>query len=292
MNTQCKPNFFIAGMPRSGTTSMYTYLKQHPDIYLAVYKEPNFFCKDLTQSSYNIQDPELYCSLFAQAGDKKRIGEGSVWYLTSKIAAVEIKKFNPSAKVIIMLRNPLDMIYSLHGLFVRTKNEDIADFQQALEIQAERMKGFSIPKNCYFPGGLFYTEAARYHDKIKRFMDVFTRENIHVIVFDDFAQNTAQCYRGTLEFLEVDTDFQAEFDLKKADKIIRTMVMQQIRHSHPEIKKKLANKTGLRAHQSPPRTPLTPELISRLHHRFKEDIKKTSQLIGRDLMHWIKMGVK
>jgi hypothetical protein len=292
MAPRYKPDFFIVGMPRSGTTSMYTYLKQHPDIYLAVYKEPNFFCKDLTQSFYNIQDPGLYDSLFTHAGDKKRIGEGSVWYLTSKIAAVEIKKFSPSAKIIIMLRNPVDMIYSLHGLYVRTKNEDIADFQQALEMKAERMKGFSIPQNCYFPEGLFYTEVAKYHDKIKRFIDVFTRENIHVIVFDDFAQNTAQCYRDTLEFLEVDASFQAEFDLEKAARIIQPMVLKQIRHSHPGIKKKLSNKTGLRAHQSPPRTPLTPALISHLLHRFKEDIKKTSHLIGKDLMHWLKMEVK
>lgn len=282
-----KPNFFIVGMPRSGTTSMYTYLKQHPDIYLAVYKEPNFFSKDLTQSHYNVQDPAVYDSLFTLAGDKKRVGEGSVWYLTSKIAAVEIKKFNPTAKIIIMLRNPIDMIYSLHGLYVRTKNEDIADFQQALEMQTQRMKGFSIPSTCYFPEGLFYTEVARYHDKIKRFTDVFTRNNIHVILFDDFVPNTALCYRDTLDFLEVDANFQAEFEPGKAAKIIQPMVLQQIRHSHPEIKKKLSTKLGLEAHKGPPRAPLPPGLRSHLQSLFQTDIEKTSQLIGKDLTHWI-----
>lgn len=287
MNCKCKPNFFIVGMPRSGTTSMYTYLKQHPDIYLAVYKEPNFFCKDLTQSHYNVQEPELYDSLFTHAGDKKCIGEGSVWYLTSKIAAVEIKKFTPAAKIIIMLRNPVDMIYSLHGLYVRTQNEDTADFQQALEMQSLRMKGFSIPQNCYFPEGLFYTEVAKYHDKIKRFIDVFTRDNIHVILFDDFSQNTAQCYRDTLEFLGVDTNFQAEFDLEKAAGIIRPIVLHQVRSSHPEIKKKLSTKLGLEAHKSPPRAPLPPELRSKLRSIFKQDIEKTSQLIDKDLTYWL-----
>jgi hypothetical protein len=290
MNCKCKPDFFIVGMPRSGTTSMYTYLKQHPDIYLAVYKEPNFFCKDLTQSFYNIQEQGLYDSLFAHAKDKKRIGEGSVWYLTSKIAAVEIKKFNPSAKIIIMLRNPVDMIYSLHGLYVRTKNEDIEDFQQALEVQTERMKGFSIPKNCYFPEGLFYTEVAMYHDKIKRFIDVFTRENIHVIVFDDFVQNTAQSYRNTLEFLEVGPNFPAEFDLKKASKVIRPTVLHQLRHSHPGIKKKLSAKVRLDAHEGPPQAPLPPQLRSHLRAIFKEDIEKTSQLIDKDLTYWLEFG--
>jgi hypothetical protein len=283
MNCKCEPNFFIVGMPRSGTTSMYTYLKQHPDIYLALYKEPNFFCKDMTQSFYTIQDRELYDSLFTHAGDKKCIGEGSVWYLTSKIAAAEIKKFKPAAKIIIMLRNPIDMIYSLHGLYVRTKNEDIIDFPKALAVQADRMKGVSIPETCYFPEGLFYTEVARYYPKIKRFTDVFERKNIHVVLFDDFVSDTPRSYRDTLEFLEVDPNFPAEFDLQKAAKLIQPAVLQEIRHSHPEIKKKLSAKVRLDAHESPPRAPLPPRLRSHLQAIFKEDIKKTSELIGKDL---------
>lgn len=283
----CKPNFFIVGMPRSGTTSMYTYLKQHPEIYLAVYKEPNFFSRDLTQSSYNIQDPGLYNSLFASAGDKKCIGEGSVWYLTSKIAAVEIKKFNPSAKIIIMLRNPVDMIYSLHGLYVRTKNEDITDFPAALAVEMDRMKGLSIPKTCYFPEGLLYTDIARFYPKIKRFIGVFERNNIHVVIFDDFVTDTPQSYRNTLEFLEVDPNCPAEFDLKKAAKVIQPLVLHQIRSSHPEIKKKLSAKLGLEAHKSPPCEPLPPRLRLHLQTIFKEDIKKTSELISKNLKHWI-----
>ena len=284
-----KPNFFIVGMPRSGTTSMYTYLKQHPDIYLAVYKEPNFFCKDLTQSFYSIQDPRLYDSLFTHAGDKKRIGEGSVWYLTSKIAAVEIKKFNPSAKIIVMLRNPIDMIYSLHGLYVRTKNEDITDFPTALAVQEDRMKGLSIPKTCYFPEGLFYTDVARYYPKIKRFIDVFGRENIYVEIFDDFVTDTPKSYRDTLEFLEVGPNYPAEFNLKKAAKVIQPLVLHQVRHSHPEIKKKLSVKVRLDAHESPRRVPLPAPLRSHLQTLFKEDIEKTSQLINKDLTHWLNL---
>lgn len=285
MNIKCIPNFFIVGMPRSGTTSMYTYLKQHPDIYLAVYKEPNFFSKDLTQSFYNIQDPGLYDTLFTDAGDKKCIGEGSVWYLTSKIAAGEIKKFSPSAKIIIMLRNPVDMIYSLHGLYVRTKNENITEFPKALAVQADRVKGLSIPETCYFPEGLFYTDVAGYYQKIKRFTDVFERKNIHVVIFDDFVTDTPQSYREALEFLEVDPNFPAEFDLKKASGVIQPIVLRQVRRSHPEIKKKLAAKVRLDAHESPPRAPLPPQLRSHLQSIFKEDIEKTSKLIGKDLMH-------
>ncbi|MCP5054613.1 MAG: sulfotransferase [bacterium] len=282
-----KPDFFVAGMPRSGTTSMYTYLKQHPEIFLAIYKEPNFFSKDLTQSHYNVEDETLYASLFKGA-DKKRVGEGSVWYLTSTIAAPEIKSFNREAKIVVMLRNPVDMIYSLHSLYVRTGNDDEPDFEKSLQLQPERMKGAFIPGGCYFPEGLYYTEIAKYYDKIKRFMDIFGKENIHIVLFDDFANNTAQSYADTLRFLEVDPDFRAVFDLKKASSITRSLVVHQLRDTDPEIKKKLSNKTGLRAHQGPKRSPLTDQLRSHLSELFREDLEKTGQLTGKDLSHWSK----
>jgi len=288
MEIKNKPNFFIAGMPRSGTTSLYTYLKQHPDIYLSIYKEPHFFGTDLTRGNpYNIEDEKIYYSLFEHAGNKKCIGEGSVWYLTSKLAASEIKAFNPDTKIIIMLRNPIDMIYSLHSLYVRTGNEDITDLQHALEVEPERKKGKSFPQNCYFPEGLLYTEVARYYEKIKRYIDTFSKENLHVIMFDDFVNNTAECYRGILNFLEVDSSYPAEFQLRKADKLIRPLVFQQIRSSHPEVKKKLSQKTGLKAHKGPNRKPLPTELINNLTDLFWHDIEKTGRLIGRDLQNWL-----
>ena len=286
MKIKCKPNFFIAGMPRSGTTSLYTYLKQHPDIFLSLYKEPHFFGKDLTPNVYAIQDEDVYYSLFHGADGKKIIGEGSVWYLTSQTAAIEIKGFNPAAKIIIMLRDPLGMIYSLHSLYVRTGNEDRIDFQEALNLQHERIKGKSVPTACYFPEGLLYMEVGKYYEKIKRFVDALGRERLHFVIFDDFASDTAQSFRETLAFLGVDDHFQAEFNLEKADTIIRPMVLQQIRCAHPEVKKKLSTKTGLKAHKSPSRTPLPSELKVRLKAHFKEDIEKTGELIGRDLNHW------
>ncbi len=290
MSVKCKPNFFIAGMPRSGTTSLYTYLKQHPDIFLALYKEPHFFGKDLTPNVYAIQDEAVYYSLFRGADGKKAVGEGSVWYLTSQTAAAEIKAFNPAAKIIIMLRNPLAMIYSLHSLYVRTGNEDTADFREALNRQPERMKGLAIPSGCYFPEGLLYTEVGKYYGKVKRFVDAFEMDKLHFVIFDDFAADVGQSTRETLAFLEVDEGFRAEFDLEKADAIIRPIVLQQIRNAHPEVKNRLSIKMGLKAHKSPSRVPLPPELKARLKALFKEDIEKTGALIGRDLNHWCANG--
>jgi hypothetical protein len=266
---------------------MYTYLKQHPDIYLPVYKEPHFFCRDLSQSAINITDEEIYRSLFDGAGEHKLTGEASVWYLMSKIAAERIKAFNPRAKIIIMLRDPVQMIYSLHGLYVRTGNEDIPDFEKALEIEPERRKWRSLPGTCYFPEGLFYTEVAMYYDKVKRFMDVFGGENVHLVLFDEFTAHTPRSYRGVLEFLGVDADFQAEFDLEKASAVIRPLVFAQLRRTHPEVKRKLSMKVGKGEHASPLRPPLSPRLTARLRELFSEDIQKTARLIHRDLSHWL-----
>jgi len=99
-----KPDFFLVGAPRSGTTSLYTYLKQHPEIYVAIQKEPHFFGSDLTPLPGGIREEDLYLSLFAGAGDRRRAGEGSVYYLSSQQAPFEIQAYAPGARILILLR--------------------------------------------------------------------------------------------------------------------------------------------------------------------------------------------
>ena len=117
-----KPDFFIVGAPKGGTTAMNAYLGQHPEIFIAERKELHFFGTDLDFSSPRITQ-EQYLSCFSEVQNEKRVGETSVWYLYSKQAAVEIKKFCPSANIIIMLRNPVDMLYSQHSQFLYNGNE-------------------------------------------------------------------------------------------------------------------------------------------------------------------------
>ncbi len=112
---------------------MYDYLKQHPEIFMPERKEPNFFGTDLGLSPYFIRDEKEYLSLFSGARNEKRVGEASVLYLFSKLAATEIKECNPAASIIIMLRNPVDMIHSLHSQYVYNGWEDIVEFEAALD---------------------------------------------------------------------------------------------------------------------------------------------------------------
>src|SRR5882672_1680365 len=109
-----KPDCFIVGAPRCGTTAMYTYLGQHPEIFMSARKEPHFFGTDLSSPAL-VRDEQQYLSLFAKAQNEKRAGEASVFYLYSQRAAREIHAFCPSARIIIMLRNPVEMMYSLHS---------------------------------------------------------------------------------------------------------------------------------------------------------------------------------
>ncbi|MCP4147307.1 MAG: sulfotransferase [bacterium] len=285
IETRIKPNFFIVGMPRSGTTSLYAYLKQHPDIYVSLFKEPHFFGTDLTQPRINVTDEELYYGLFAGAGQRKRVGEASVWYLTSATAAGEIKAFNPGAKIIVMLRNPVDMIQSLHSLYMRTGNENVADIEAALALQPGRMQGKKIPPGCYFPEGLFYTEVAIYFDKSKRFVDRFGLDNIQFVIFDEFASDTPSAYKAVLAFLEVEPSFQAHFGDDEAKEAVRPMVLQQVRQAHPEIKKRLQRKQG-KTHIGKRYAAFAPEARKRLMEQFKIDIEKTGALIKRDLSGW------
>src|SRR5262249_50339658 len=139
-----KPDLFIVGAPRCGTTAMYTYLGQHPDIFMSARKEPHFFGTDFSSPALD-RDEQTYLALFTGARNETRAGEASVFYLCSRRAAKEIHAFSPSARIIIMLRNPVEMMYSLHSRHVLTGNEDINDFGTALAAAAERKRGLHLP---------------------------------------------------------------------------------------------------------------------------------------------------
>ncbi len=151
-----KPNLFIVGAPKCGTTFLYHYLKSHPDIYFPEFKEPHFFGSDLIRknNAYNL-NLNQYHNLFKT--DKKIIGEASTFYIFSKNAAKEIYNFNPDAKIIIMLRDLVDLVYSMHSQFVFSGDEVIEDFKKALDIEHDRLNGRNIPNQTTVVNKLFYT---------------------------------------------------------------------------------------------------------------------------------------
>ena len=132
MDKYRKPDFFIVGAPKCGTTSMFHYLRQHPQIFMPDNKEPHYFGKDLIKMSDEFIDNEdEYLNLFKDAKSDQKLGEASTFYLYSKSAYKEIKEYNPDAKIIIMLRNPIDFLHSLHSQLLFSGYEDELDFEIA-----------------------------------------------------------------------------------------------------------------------------------------------------------------
>jgi hypothetical protein len=290
-----RPNFFIVGAPRCGTTAMYEYLRQHPDVFMPYRKEPVFFGPDLSKRPPPL-DESAYLRLFAGGRGKRRIGEATTWYLYSASAASEIHAFSPAARIIIMLRNPVDMIYSLHGHWLFTGNEDIADFAAALDAESDRRRGDRLPKAVRRPEGLQYRALGRYAAHVRRYLEVFGPDAVKVIIYDDFQADPAGSYRATLEFLGVDTDFQAEFAVINRSKDVRSPRLQRLIYARPLVRamSKLpgpvfhaARRSMLRLNiKYQPRPPLDIELRARLTAEFSSDIDELGRLIGRDLSAW------
>jgi len=153
-----KPDFFIVGAPKCGTTSMYHYLRQHDQIFMPDEKEPHYFGEDLKKRPDKFIDNEdEYLNLFKDAKPDQKLGEASTFYLYSKSASREIKEYNPDAKIIIMLRNPIDFLNSLHSQLLFSGNEDEPDFEIAMELEEIALRDEFFIERKLFPNVDFYS---------------------------------------------------------------------------------------------------------------------------------------
>ena len=211
------PDFFIVGAAKCGTTSLYRYLGLHPEVFMPATKWINYFNVDLP-SPANCHSWDRYLDHFADAGHARRVGEASESSLYSRCAAAGIRKACPDADIVIMLRNPVDMLYSLHSQLLFSGVEDIEDFAEAMAAEPDRRKGERLPPVAHHPQRwLLYRQAARFAEQVLRYLDVFGRDRVHIILFDDFKSDTAAVYRDTLRFLGVDTGFQPDFEVHNAN---------------------------------------------------------------------------
>jgi hypothetical protein len=294
-----KPDFFIVGAAKCGTTAMYTYLKQHREIFMPEVKEPQFFSTDLHFPIREFSTKEEYLSLFAGAIDTKRVGEASTTYLYSKNAAVEIKQFSFYASIIIMLRNPVDMIYALHSDLVKGCYENIINFEAALKAEEKRKCGLWLPNRPMMVEILFYREVAKYTQQVQRYLNVFGRKNVHVIIFDDLENDTPKVYRETLGFLDVDPAFEPDFQIINHSQQIRSNAIQSFLMNpqrfarsfvntampRPLIKRLFSDLRRLNTKWAP-RPPMGLELRRRLQAEFSPEVERLSEILKRDLSHW------
>jgi hypothetical protein len=294
-----KPDFFIVGAPKCGTTAMDDHLRQHPDVFMCR-KEPQFFGSDLNSPAF-VRDRQAYLSLFEAAGEERRVGETSVWSLYSRRAAAEIKAFAPDARIIIMLRNPVKMLHSLHSEFLYTGNEDIVNFQDALQTEVRRKKGECVPHTATFAEGLFYREVAKLSEQVQRYVEVFGRGDLHFVIFDDLERDVAAVYRDTLSFLDIHTDFRPDFSRLNPNKRVRSQTFRNLSKNPPQFFRKAVRAiTPLSARHAlmrvvdqyntryEQRAPLRDEVAESLMRDMEAEVEQLSKVSGRDLSHWLK----
>jgi hypothetical protein len=293
-----RPDFFVIGAFKSGTTAMYEYLRRHPQLFMPEVKEPMYFGSDLTPRYRRMTEDE-YLALFGPAADSQRAGEASPWYLYSHTAPREILHFSPSAQAIVLLRNPVDVMYAQHSQLVFNRREDIVDFAAALAAEGDRQRGERIPPDALRPEALLYRQSVRFADQLRQWFDAFGRERMHVIVFDDLAADPRAVYRSTLEFLGVDATFDVDLSVYNPNRRARSGVLQRLIFAPPRPLRALFGKlrSSPLAHQMrdalvsansrrAARAEMDPQLRRALTEELAPQVAELGELIGRDLSAW------
>lgn len=197
------PNFFIVGAARSGTTSLMDYLNQHPQIYMSPVKEPSFFI-----ANYGLDNYREYLSLFKKAGSAPAIGEASTGYLFDHGAAEAIYQRFKEAKIIILLRNPVEMAFS-SWRYMQINGSESNSFEDAIDSQErERRKKEPYRRLCAGWWGCYlHLERALYFEQVRKYMDVFGKSQVKVYIFERFFREPEKSCQNTFRFLGVDSDF-------------------------------------------------------------------------------------
>ena len=295
-----QPNFFLVGAPKCGTSSMNSYLGQHPEIFMAR-KEPHYFASDLEWEAGfgGIKDLGEYLSIFDAAGDEPVVGEASVFYLYSRTAAERIRAFCPTAKILCMLRNPVDAIRSFFHMNVANGSESILDIRTALAAEPLRLAGENIPSRVLIDCNVFYTRVASYADQVTRYIQAFPPEALHFVLFDDFVGDPRRSFAGVLEHLEVDPTFEPDFEVVNAARRIRNVGVRQFlrsrpalgkflhRHVPPSWRRRAGDVVEAISEEKNPPPQIDVDLRSRLLQQLRPDIERLATLIQRDLSAWV-----
>lgn len=281
---------------------MHYYLRQHPEIYMSVPKEPFYFASDLDSHQLKTQDRDEYLSFFKDASSEKRVGESTVWYLYSEKAPNEIKNFSPDSKIIIMLRNPIDAMHAMHSQFRFSGNEPIEDFEQAVKVEPRRRRKQNIDPGVYFLEGLLYRKVFAYYNQVKRYLDRFGSDRIKIILLRDLKNDPKKCYKNVLDFLGVGEYLPSTFKPHNSNCRLKSDVLREIVKQFPgrtlgTLRDFVPVKScaGLWEHVKPflvdnlNRNPIDPAFREELIEDFRSDIRNLESLIDRDLSSWLSL---
>lgn len=287
-------NFFMLGGPKCGTTAMRDYLAEHPQIFMSTPKEPHYFCTDLeTRSLVRPGAPlqEYHDTFFHGHQEEAVAGEASVWNLYSREAVGNILSYNPEAKFLAMVRNPVTMAYSLHAQFVSFGAENVKDFSKAFALCEKRRQGQHIPGNFpWDPKLLQYGEVAKFGEQITRAMERIHADRLLVLVQDDFRNDTAGTYARVLKFLGLPPDGRTDFIKINVQRRIKNPLLAKLLQADlvsvtAQAAKRLLGIKSFGVGMIKP--PMPGDVRHLLADHYKDDVALLSKLLNRDLDHWI-----
>jgi len=294
------PNFLVIGAAKAGTTSLFTYLKQHPQVFVPALKEPRFFALEGQVPNYKgpvkiankkaVNNIDDYRTLFQEAGQSKAIGEASTIYLYEDKTASRIKSYVPDCKLIAILRNPIDRAFSSYSHLVRDGFENLS-FEAALNEEEKRIQDNWPPLWHYNRRGFYYLQ-------VKRYLDIFDASQFKIYLYEDLLHRPEWLISDIYQFLGVDDSFRPDLASKEnisgtpknkfVSKILtgKNPIKTASRLLLPKATRgklyKAVKQKNLGKKQS-----INPHTRQRLISLFRDDINLLSELIQRDLSDWL-----
>lgn len=298
----------IIGAGKSGTTALYEYLNEHPDVYMSPVKETNFFALEGTEMVNPEDDPEQmfhypwsvtnwddYKKLFDGVKEETAIGEVSPMYLYSEDAALKIKDRLPNTKLIVILRNPVDRLYSRFMHLARENRQPTNRFEDALE-----------HNNIWWKRNDLVQEGFYNHHLIK-YYKLFPKEQIMTILYDEFKADPLRVVQNIYDFIGVDgwyePDLRASYNVsgliknRVVDKLIgqRSIVKDLVGKISPAFKYAITSNQQLKKwinhlrNKNLMKVPLSSGIRkAMIDSVYGEDIRALQELINRDLSKWLK----
>lgn len=288
-----EPNFFLVGAPKCGTTALASYLSRHEQVFMSDPKEPHHFNIDHDYGRF--KDDRAYMALFADASDAHRaVGEASVWYLYSEVAVPRILERYPHARIIVMLRNPVEMAVSLHQQKIFSGYETVRSFEAAWALQEDRRRGKSLPIWNPEPKLLLYRDACALGTQLEQLRLVVPGGQLLSILYDDFRADPRAVWLELESFLELDDDSREDFPVINAAKERRSLLLKRINDVYSKIRSVVGLSgfgtgifTALNAWNAKKRRySISEGVAEQLIDAFADEISRLEVCLGRDLSAW------
>lgn len=310
----------VVGAPRCGTTTLARWLRDHPSVQLSSVKEPHYFSQfDLN----DLDEDELRKTVRHEFLDRyfteidpaaEMLADGSVSYLYTPERLLPLLRLWPDAKFVIGVRDPIELLPSLHQRLSYQGDETARDLETAWRLIEDRRAGRKIPRSCVESRQLIYDEVASLGKHVGHFFDVVGRDRCHVVVFDDLKADPAKAYEGMLDFLGLPhaplnrtRAYRARHGyrfgwlqrLLKRPPVARTVLagekfrkrVASAPHKEPSfLSRKImaTRKALLKWNRAPaPKVHLRPAFVEEIRETLQDDVAKLGRLIGRDLGHWL-----